>query len=77
MKIFRNLCRAITGKIGILKIPEEFRSELKKYYALQIIGLGNDKNYVAENDRSDKIPAGGKAVIVGEIAGQEGIRIEN
>ena len=23
--------------------PEEFRSELKKYYALQIIGLGNEK----------------------------------
>lgn len=59
-----NLSRAITKNLESRNLPEAYRNELSEYYALQIIGKGKDKNFTYENELIDRIPEGGKAVVI-------------
>lgn len=66
-----NVSRAITKNIASKSLPQAYKNELTRYYAQMIIAGGKDKNFIAENELIDKIPAGGKAVIQTQTTGTQ------
>ncbi len=66
-----NVSRAITKNIAAKRLPEAYKRELIGYYARLIIAEGKDKNFMAENELIDRIPGGGRAVVVCDGGGTD------
>jgi len=58
-----NNCRLISGYVNSTKLPPLFKECLKKYYAISIIQLGNEKNAGEEMNWLNWMPSGGIVVI--------------
>ncbi|MGN0189690.1 MAG: glycoside hydrolase family 2 TIM barrel-domain containing protein [Candidatus Cryptobacteroides sp.] len=57
-----NTSRAITKCIASLKVDDEYKKSLSKYFAKAIVRDGNDRNYISTCEILSNIPAGGKAL---------------
>lgn len=68
-----NACRQFTRMIAGTKLPEPFRKGLIEYYAEEIIVRGESKDFAAERQRIQAIPAEGKVVVAGVKAAPEGV----
>jgi hypothetical protein len=59
-----NISREITRFIDKQKLPEDYKAELKDYYAHSIVFRGRDNNFIYQKNLISKLPSGGKSVVV-------------
>lgn len=69
-----NVSRAITNHIASKELPQAYRDAMTDYYARDIIAKGKDRNYLAENELIDRIPAGGTVVFTGASSALPGVK---